>query len=63
MSDWALYLGLAAALCVACSLIGAVLEHIWGVDPSRETPGVRVRHAVRRRFGAQIAAVNVWAAI
>lgn len=55
MSDWALYLGLAAALCAACSLTGAVLGHIWGVDPSRETPGRHSRHAGRRLFGARIA--------
>ena len=55
MSDWALYFGLAAALCMVCSLAGTVLGHIWGVDPSRETPGMRAQHAARRGFCAQIA--------
>lgn len=48
MNDWALYLGVAALLCAACSLLGAGLAHLWGVDPSRETPGARQKGAVRR---------------
>lgn len=48
MSDWALYLGMAALLCAACSLLGAGLAHLWGVDPSRETPGAGPKGAARR---------------
>ncbi|MBR4039809.1 MAG: hypothetical protein IKJ11_06910 [Clostridia bacterium] len=55
MSDWALYFGLAAALCAACSMTGAVLGHIWGIDPSRETPGTRRRSAGCRLLGERIA--------
>lgn len=39
MNDWALYLGMAAMLCAACSLLGAAFARKWGVDPSREAPG------------------------
>lgn len=39
MNDWALYLGMAALLLAACSLLGALFGHIWGVDASRDTPG------------------------
>lgn len=39
MNDWALYLGMAAMLCAACSLLCAGFARKWGVDPSREAPG------------------------
>ncbi|MBQ8618264.1 MAG: hypothetical protein IJ418_12275 [Clostridia bacterium] len=48
MNDWALYLGMAALLCAACSLLGAGLAHQLGVDPSRETPGAEKKGAARR---------------
>ena len=48
MSDWALYLGMAALLCAACSLLGAGFAWKWGVDPSRETPGAGKKGAGRR---------------
>lgn len=54
MNDWALYLGAAAALCTACSLMGAGFAHLWGVDPSRETSGTHQRHAAARRFSGQL---------
>lgn len=54
MNDWALYLGMAAALCMLCSLLGAALSHLWGVDPSREAPGTYTAHARRRQMAARI---------
>jgi len=39
VNDWALYLGMAGLLLAACSLLGALFGHIWGVDASRDTPG------------------------
>ena len=54
MNDWALYLGVAALLCAACSLLGAGLAHLWGVDPSRETPGAQVKGAARRLLMGRI---------
>lgn len=48
MSDWALYLGMAALLCAACSLLGAGFAWKWGVDPSRETPGAAKKGAGHR---------------
>ena len=55
MSDWALYLGLAALLCAACSLLGAGFAWKWGVDPSRETPGAGKKGAGRRLlFGCEL---------
>ena len=51
MNIWALYLGMAAALCMVCSLFGAGLMDMWGMDPSRETPG-----AHRRGAGLRLAA-------
>lgn len=48
MNDWALYLGVAALLCAACSLLGAELGMRWGVDPSRRMPGARPKGAARR---------------
>lgn len=48
MNDWALYLGVSALLCAACSLLGAGLAQLWGVDPSRETPGAGKKGAARR---------------
>lgn len=56
MSDWALYLGLAALLCAACSLLGAGFAWKWGVDPSRETPG-----AGKRAQGAGCFLAVCWA--
>lgn len=54
MNEWALYLGMAAALCMLCSLLGAALSHLWGVDPSREAPGTYTAHALRRQMLARI---------
>lgn len=55
MNDWALYLGVAALLCALCSLLGAGLAHLWGVDPSRETPGADRKGASRRLLLGRIA--------
>lgn len=54
MNDWSLYLGAAALLCAACSLLGAGLAHLWGVDPSRETPGTHAKGAARRLLAGRI---------
>ena len=54
MSDWALYLGVAALACAACSLLGAVFSHLWGVDASRETPGTHRHHAGRLLLAMRI---------
>lgn len=54
MNIWALYLGMAAVLCMVCSLFGAGLMEIWGVDPSREAPGTYRRGAGLRLFAGQI---------
>lgn len=54
MNEWALYLGMAAALCMLCSLLGTALCCLWGVDPSREAPGTYTAHALRRQLMARI---------
>ena len=54
MNEWALYLGMAAALCMLCSLLGAALAYLWGVDPSREAPGTYTVHALRRQMLARV---------
>ena len=45
MSDWVLYLGMAALLLAACALFGMLFGRILGIDASRSTPGGKQRGA------------------